>query len=175
MPILVASVIVFVASSIVWMVLPHHKKDFAAVPDEGALRNALRGIAPGAYVVPHVGDPSQVKDPENAPKYVDGPVGFINIVPSGSPTMGKQLTLTFIYYIVVGIFVSYLAGLSLSTGADYMVVFRFTSATAFVAYALGTPAAAIWFGMPWSQVAKNTVDALLYALLTGGVFGWLWP
>ncbi len=175
MPILVAAVFVFIASSVVWMVLPHHKSDFAKTPDEDALRTALSGIAPGAYVVPHVENPAQMKEPENVAKYVDGPVGFINIVPSGSPTMGKQLTLTFVYYIVVGIFVSYLAGLSLSAGADYMVVFRFTSATAFVAYALSTPAAAIWFGMPWSQVAKNTVDALLYALLTGGVFGWLWP
>jgi hypothetical protein len=33
---------------------------------------------------------------------------------------------------------------------------------------------AVWFGRPWSAVGKQAVDALVYALLTGGVFGWLW-
>ena len=34
---------------------------------------------------------------------------------------------------------------------------------------------AIWFGRPWSFVMKGQFDALLYALLTAGVFGWMWP
>ena len=33
----------------------------------------------------------------------------------------------------------------------------------------------IWFGRPWSGVFKGFGDALIYALLTGGAFGWLWP
>ncbi len=34
---------------------------------------------------------------------------------------------------------------------------------------------AIWFGRPWSAIGKNLFDALMYGLLTAGVFGWLWP
>ena len=34
---------------------------------------------------------------------------------------------------------------------------------------------AIWFGRPWSSAWKVLGDALLYGLMTAGVFGWLWP
>ena len=27
----------------------------------------------------------------------------------------------------------------------------------------------------WSTTAKHTIDGLVYSLLTGGIFGWLWP
>jgi hypothetical protein len=175
LPILVAAVLVFIASSVVWMFLPHHKSDFKPAPDEEALRAALKGATPGAYMVPHAGSPEAQKDPAMMEKYLEGPNGFINIVPSRAPGMGKKMILTFGYYIVAGIFVSYLASRSLSAGADYMDVFRFTSVLAFMAYAFSAPPAAIWFGLPWSHVAKNAADSLLYGLLTGGVFGWLWP
>jgi len=32
LPILLSGAVVFVASSLVWMVLPHHKSDWAALP-----------------------------------------------------------------------------------------------------------------------------------------------
>jgi len=44
---------------------------------------------------------------------------------------------------------------------------------AFVASSMALVPESIWFGRPWSMTAKNFVDALIYALLTGGVFGWL--
>ena len=31
----------------------------------------------------------------------------------------------------------------------------------------------IWFGRSWSMTLKTFLDALIYAVLTGGVFGWL--
>ncbi len=36
LPILASAVVVFLASSIAWMVLPHHKKDVKTLPDEKA-------------------------------------------------------------------------------------------------------------------------------------------
>ena len=59
--------------------------------------------------------------------------------------------------------------------AEYMTVFRITSVAAWLAYGAGTVYDAIWFGRPWSGVFKGFGDALIYALLTGGAFGWLWP
>jgi hypothetical protein len=29
--------------------------------------------------------------------------------------------------------------------------------------------------MKWSATLKNMFDGLLYALVTAGTFGWLWP
>ncbi len=44
-----------------------------------------------------------------------------------------------------------------------------------MAHFLGTIPESIWFGRPWKSVGLQLIDALLYALLTGGTFGWLWP
>jgi hypothetical protein len=34
---------------------------------------------------------------------------------------------------------------------------------------------AIWYRRAWGTTIRSTVDGLLYALLTAGTFGWLWP
>ena len=34
---------------------------------------------------------------------------------------------------------------------------------------------ALWFGRAWSTTLKSTVDGLICALRTAGVFGWLGP
>src|SRR6266851_761527 len=51
MPILLSAVIVFVASSILHMVLPYHKSDYRKLPDEDKVVDALRA----AGVVPAMG------------------------------------------------------------------------------------------------------------------------
>jgi hypothetical protein len=33
----------------------------------------------------------------------------------------------------------------------------------------------IWYGRSWLAAFKTTVDGLIYALITGAVFMWLWP
>jgi hypothetical protein len=33
----------------------------------------------------------------------------------------------------------------------------------------------VWKQKPWSMTFKHVFDGLVYALLTAGVFGWLWP
>ena len=54
LPILVAAVLAFVASSIIHMLLPYHRTDFGKVADEDAVMDAMRGfnIPAGDYVVP---------------------------------------------------------------------------------------------------------------------------
>ena len=56
-----------------------------------------------------------------------------------------------------------------------LAVFRITGTVAWLAYGAATVPDAIWFGRPWSAIGKNIFDALMYGLLTAGVFGWLWP
>ena len=94
---------------------------------------------------------------------------------ANQPMDAKKLGLHFVYCLVVGIFVAYLAGLALPAGSEYMVVFRFTAAAAFSIHGLSVIPDAIWQGRPWSFVYKNFGDSLFYGLLTGGAFGWLWP
>ncbi len=173
--ILVSGIAVWLASSVVWMVLPFHKSDFKAVSDEVAARDALKDLAPGMYNIPHMASRDDAKTPEGAQKFEEGPNAFITVLPTGKPNMGKQLTIWFVYSLLVGTIVAYLTSRTLDAGAEYLAVFRIAGTTAWLAYGMAAVQDAIWLGRPWSFVLKGQFDALLYGLLTAGVFGWLWP
>jgi hypothetical protein len=50
-----------------------------------------------------------------------------------------------------------------------------TGTVAFAGYALALPQHSIWYKRGWGFTLKTMFDGLVYALLTAGVFGWLWP
>jgi hypothetical protein len=60
-------------------------------------------------------------------------------------------------------------------GASYLEVFRFVGATAFASYSLALWQMRIWYHRALRSTITATIDGLLYACLTAGVFGWLWP
>jgi hypothetical protein len=177
MPILLSAVIVFIVSSVIHMLLPYHRKDFGKVPSEDQVMDALRpfNIPPGEYVFPNAGSPEAMKSPEFVEKANRGPVAFINVQPNGIPAMGKSLVQWFLYCAVVSAFAAYIGGRALGPGVDYLQVFRFVGATAFVGYAVALWQNSIWYRRPWSTTLKHTFDGLVYALFTAGTFGWLWP
>jgi hypothetical protein len=177
LPILLSAVIVFIASSIIHMVFTYHYKDFKKAPDEDKLRDALRGlnIPPGEYSVPYSGSPKVMRSPEYQEKMNKGPVLILSVFKSGPPAMGKELFQWFVYAIIVGIFAAYVAGRALGPGADYLAVFRFSGVTAFACYTIAHWQDTIWFKRSWGRTFKGTFDGLIYALLTAGTFGWLWP
>jgi len=172
-PILAAGVLMFIAGSVIWMFMPWHKKDWQPCSNEEGARSGLRGLAPGQYNLPHCMDPAELKDPEVRKKFEDGPVAFITVLPSGAPTMGAKLLMMFIYNILVAIVCAYFVSRTAAPDADYLAIFRIAGTVAFVAYSMAYIQESIWFGRPWSATAKNFLDALIYGLLTGGVFGWL--
>lgn len=176
-PILLSAVFVFVASSILHMVLPFHRSDYRRVPAEDDVMAALRkfDIPPGDYMMPRVSGPAEMKSPEFLEKMNKGPVGIFTILPSGPPSMAQSLGLWFVYCVVVGVFAAYVAGRALAPGAHYLSVFRFAGTTAFLGYTLATWQNSIWYKRAWSTTIKLTVDGLVYAMLTAGTFGWLWP
>jgi len=177
LPILAAAVIVFVASSLLHMVLPYHKGDYGKLPNEDAVMDAMRkaGVTPGDYMMPHASSMAALKDPVYLERYKKGPVGAMTIMPGGAPAMGGQLAQWFFYCVLVSICAAYIAGRALGPGAHYRAVFRFAGATAFFAYSIGLWQDSIWYKKKWSTTFKNTIDGLIYGLLTGGTFGWLWP
>ena len=177
LPILVAAVIVFVVSSIFHTVLPFHEKDYDKIPAEDDVMDAIRkaNVPPGDYVVPCPGSQQERKTPEFVEKMNRGPIAFLTVFPSGPPSMGKSLVFWFVYCIVVGIFAAYIAGRALGPGAHYLAVFRFVGVSAFLGYAGALWQNSIWFRRKWSTTLKSTIDGLIYALLTAGAFGWLWP
>lgn len=177
MPIVLSAVLVFVASSLVHMVIKWHRFDYDRLPNEDPLREAMlkAGVGPGNYAVPCPTDPKQLSSPEMLEKYKQGPVGFFNVIPSGPPVMGKYLLQWFVWLVVVGVFVAYLAGRTLGPGTDYLQVFRVSGAAAFLVHGVSTPVASIWNGRTWGATGRFLLDGVIYTLLTAGSFGWLWP
>lgn len=177
LPILLSAVLVFVVSSIIHMVLPYHHNDFKKVQDEDRVMDALRpfNIPPGEYVIPNAGGPAGMKTPEFQEKVTKGPVAFMTVLPSGMPTMGASLVQWFVYSIIVGVFAAYMSGRALGPGADYLAVFRFAATAAFLGYTLALWQNSIWYKRAWSTTLKSTFDGLVYAFVTAGAFGWLWP
>lgn len=177
LPILVAAVLVFLASSVMHMVLTYHRSDFRKLPAEADIQEALRkfNIPPGDYMLPCGGSPDAMKRPEFVEAMTRGPVAIMTVLPSGPPSMGASLALWFVYCCIVGVFAAYIAGRALPADASYLAVFRFAGATAFAGYFLAQLQVSIWYKRSWTTTFKNGVDSLIYAGLTGGAFGWLWP
>jgi hypothetical protein len=177
LPILLSAVVAFIASSLVHMVLPWHKTDYNRVPAEDKLMDALRPLAipPGDYMVPRPANPDELRSPAFAEKARQGPVLVMTVLPNGIMPMGRNLAMWFVYLLVVSILAAYVAGRALAPGAPYLNAFRFAGTTAFIGYSIALWQMSIWYRRAWSITIKATVDGLIYALLTAGIFGWLWP
>jgi hypothetical protein len=176
LPILLSAVIVFVASSIMHMVLPYHRSDYQKLPDEDRVLASLRdaSLTRGLYIFPFTTH-KDMKSPAIVEKYRQGPVGMLTIFPGGPPVMPKFLGQWFAYCLLIDFFVAYLAAHTIVPGAYYLRVFRVVGTAAFLTYGLGNISNSIWKGQTWSVTIKEAIDGLVYALLTAGTFGWLWP
>ena len=120
LPILLSAVIVFIASSVIHMVLPWHKNDYARVPDEERLRSALQPLAipPGDYVVPRPSGREELRAPEFLARVNEGPNLVLTVLPNGPWTMGRNLGLWFAYLVVVAVFAAYVTGRVLAPESD---------------------------------------------------------
>jgi hypothetical protein len=176
MPIGLSAVLVFVASSIIWMATPIHKNDYknpgnAEESILGMLRSAA--LAPGVYYVPWCH--GKQNNPAAMERMKAGPWAMLTVI-QGPPTMGKTLGFWFLYLVVVSVFVAYIAAhAGLPPGTPYLHVFRVAGTAAFMAYAGGAAPLCIWHGLPWSRFPGRLFDAVVFALVTAGTFGWLWP
>lgn len=177
LPILLSAVFVFFASWAVHMLLPWHKGDYRKLPAEDEAAEALRRLAipPGDYMLPCGSGPESMKDPKFLEKLKQGPVLVMTVMKSGPPSMGSSLGQWFVYCLVVSVFAAYVAGRALGAGDSYLHVFRFAGVTAFAGYALAQWQESIWHKRSWGTTTRNTIDGLIYGLLTAGTFGWLWP
>ncbi|MGO9831628.1 MAG: hypothetical protein ACLPJH_15930 [Myxococcaceae bacterium] len=177
LPILLSAVVVFLVSSVIHMVLPWHKNDYPMLPNQDRVMEALRpfAIAPGDYFVPRPSNRKEMRSPEFVEKMKKGPVLLFTVMPNGLTPMGKNLALWFAYCLVVGLLAAYVTAGALPVGAPYMRVFHLVGVTAFIGYSVALWQMSVWYRRAWSLTIKATVDGIIYALLTAGMFGWLWP
>ncbi len=177
LPSLVATVLVFVASSLIHMVFRLHNPDYRRLGDEEGVAAALRKAAPtpGQYVIPHCLDPKEQASPETARKYAEGPIAVIYIGRNGAIKLGPFLGKWIGYAFVVSLLAGYVARAALGPGARYLAVFQVVGAAAWLAYSWQSPSDSIWKSKPWSVTLRGMFDGLVYAALTAGAYAWLWP
>ena len=175
--ILVSSVLVFLASSVIHMASPWHKSDYPRFPRESDVLDALRPIAlpAGDYMMPRPASMAEMKSPEFIERMRRGPVVLMTVFPNGPMQMGGTFVQWFLYLIVVGALAAYVASTALPPAAPSGQVFRLAFGTAFASYALGLWQLSIWYRRAWTITIKSTVDAVIYAAITATVFVWLWP
>jgi hypothetical protein len=177
LPIVVSAVIVFIVSSVIHMATPFHKGDMRALPREEDVMNALRpfGIPPGDYGMPHAGSMEAMRSAAFREKMRKGPIAFMTVRPPGEMSMSSPLMLWFLYSIVISFFAAYIASATLERGTEYLKVFQIVGCVAFIGYALSLPQMSIWWSRSWGTTIRTMIDGLIYGLMTGGTFGWLWP
>jgi hypothetical protein len=168
MPIVIATVLAFVAGSVLHMLVGHHRHDFRAAPNEQAALQALTALnlAPGEYYVPH----PMSTGPNNP-----GISVLMTVIPPGGIRLATSLTQWVIYQLLITFICAYVASRTLPAGAPYLSVFRVVGTSAFMAYSFAHAHDSIWWKRSWGTSVRYMFDGLIYALLMAGVFGWLWP
>jgi len=178
LPIVVAAVGVFVASSLIHMVFKWHNSDYRGFPNEDEVRAAMRAgsPAPGQYVLPYCADMKQMASPEMQRKYTEGPIAMVALKAPGPPNMGPMLGQWFLMNLVVAALVGYVASKTLlPTPITFLGICRDVGIMTFLAYAGGSVSHGIWMGKPWGSVAKESLDAFIYGTVSALAFAWLWP
>jgi hypothetical protein len=173
MPIVVSAVFVLIALLILHMMPGWHKRDMTAVPGEDKVMETLRAlnVQPGDYRFPYGNTVKEMETPAFKEKMKHGPVGNMSIQPISDINMGKW----FVYSLVIAVIVAYVTGRTRAQGAPYLEVFRVSGAVTFCCYSVAHWQNWIWWGKGTRFTLTNTVDGLIYALVTAGTFGWLWP
>ncbi len=177
MPTVLSAVAVFFASSIIHMASGWHKNDYLAPPNQDGLADAMRpfNLTPGDYMIPRPSSMKEMGTPEFKAKAERGPKVVLTVMPNGITPMGPLLAQWFVYSLIISCFAGYVASRALAPQAPYLSVFRFVGAAAFLGYAGALWQATIWYGKGLGLTIRGTIDGLIYALLTAGFFGWLWP
>ena len=177
LPILLSAVAVFIASSVIHMMTPLHNKDYLRLPNEDRVMDTMRplGIPPGDYIVPRPDSTKDLNSPAYLEKLKKGPVMVMSVWPNGPASMGRNLILWFVYCVVAGVFTAYVSMWSLPFGATYKLVFRIAGTTAFLAYSAALWQMTVWYRRPWGTSIRLTIDGIIYATLTAGIFSWFWP
>ncbi len=178
LPILLSAVVVFVISSLIHMVLKWHASDYNGLPNEDAIRAAIRAgnPAPGRYVLPHCADMKDMGSETMVKKFREGPVAHLVLGPNEAPSMGRPLGLWFLWSLAIAAVGAYLASriLGLDHGHARSAA-KLVGAVTFIAHGFGTMPESIWMLRPWSSSLKYVLDAALFAVGSGLVFYWLWP
>jgi|SwirhisoilCB2_FD_contig_101_396928_length_1891_multi_2_in_0_out_0_2 hypothetical protein len=178
LPIILSAVFVFIASALINMLLKFwHAPDYRRFSNEDEIRAAIRNgnpEAPGQYALPWC-TPEAMKDPAMQEKLRQGPVGMVYLRRPGGMNMGMSLFQWLLFCLLVSLFCALIAAHAVPPGANRHLVFHVTALAALMGHAFGCFTDGIWRLFPWKAAFKYIVDGIIYAIITGLTFVWLWP
>lgn len=171
-PIVISAVALFFASFLSWMVLQLHKQDWVKLAQEDKFMEAVRGcdISPGSYMFPGCNSMEEMKSEEYVRKEQAGPHGVMTVF--GPVSMGRNLGLTFVYFLVASFCLAYLTTLAVKPGADFMKVFRFVSTAGFLTFFAAIVPHAVWFKC---RIVGHLIESIAFAAIIGAIFAAMWP
>lgn len=177
LPAALSAVLVFIASSLIHMVVKWHQSEYKTFPNEDEVRAAVGKSkpVPGKYVIPFCKDGKEMASEAMQRKFDEGPNAVMLVRENGAVQLGPFLGKWFAYTLVVSLVVGYLARATMAPGTESMHVFQVVGCAAWLAYAWAIPSDSIWMGKTWSSTLLYMVDGLIYALLTAAAFAWRWP
>ena len=176
-PIVVSAVFVFITLAIIHMIPGWHQRDMTAVPAEDKVMETLRALSvqPGEYRFPFGITTKEMEAPAFVEKMKAGPVGVMTIRPNGELPFGKMMGQWFVYSLFIAVLAAYITGRTHALSAPFLEVFRVSSAVAFCCYVVALWQNWIWWGRSTRLTLTYSLDGVVYALVTGATFGWLWP
>lgn len=178
-PILASAAAVWIASAVVWMAMPHHKKDMIKLPDQEGFISALRAmnIPPGNYGIPHGCGGEGMKDPVMKEAWEKGPLGHMTLWKT-PVSMGRNMIITFLAYLAISTLMAYVGWTALgpaAPGETFLHTFRVMGAMGVAAYAFSIIPGMTWFGAYGRAIIMSMIDGIAYGLITGAIFAALWP
>ena len=173
LPIVLGGVALFFASFLSWMVLQLHKRDWNKVEQEDLLMDAIRrcGLTDGtSYMFPQGCDHKEMSSPEFQKKFLAGPRGCLTVCRPFS--MGRNLPITFVLFMIVTTVLAYLGTLGLPPGAAQGTVFQFFAIATFLVFVNGIVMHSVWFQV---RIVGHLIEAAIFAVILGGIFAQFWP
>lgn len=175
LPIILSGVALFFASFVAWTILPHHRKDFDGLPDEDRLMQAIRdmNLPTGSYMFPWCASHQDAQQQEYQDRYRKGPRGLITTW--GEVNMGRNLLLTFLFFLATGFMTAYIAWEAmgaLPASGRFLKAFQITGAIGVLTHASSGLCHAIWFPR---RVLSGVWDGIAFGLIAGLIFAYFWP
>lgn len=125
LPVVLASVALFFASFLSWMVVQLHKGGWKKVDKEDELMDAVRKCESpvGSYMFSGCKDAAEMKREADAKKWEAGACGIMTIYPKVNPE--RNLDLAFLCFLVIQFCLGYQATIVIKLGIGFREVFRF--------------------------------------------------
>lgn len=175
LPILLNGIILFFASFLAWVVLPHHFGDKKALPNEDSVMEFIRGqnLPAGNYMFPYAESKAVQGSKEYVEKYTNGPRGLVDIY--DMPSMPVNMIKTVVFFLVTSAVIGYITHVACppgGEGVDFMKVFRVAGTIGILTHASSGVLNGIWFR---KRLITDIIDGIVFGLILGLIFALLWP